>query len=209
VANLIGLNGIDPRWPAGTVEAFLRLYHAEVYGICVNILSMAATAHTWEKLARGRVYYVDDFRVLGDALIYYPARFFGLHRNVLILIRLAWCLQADHIDPRRIIWGPRLGPDPELEKKAPQFWLRPLQMHELRGAPAAIWALARRSRSVCKGSPTGLWCLDEKHVPMLRQLVGKLRFLHVLPYRFNDSYALNVKVKFSDKAIGCIEEAAE
>ena len=206
---LVDIASIDATWPIGPVELFLRGCQLAICGICVSISSMAATAKAWERLARGRVYFVGEWRVLGDAFITYPARLFGVHRNVLILMRLAWCLQADRIDPRRIIWAPGVGDDPRLERKATQFWLRPLQIHELRGAPAAIWALARQSRRVCKGSPTGLWCVDERYLPMLKAHAAQLRMLHILPYRFNDDFALDVKVLFSERALGCLSEAAE
>lgn len=203
---LVHINPIDRTWPEGSVERFLVDAQIPTDGVCVNAVSTSATGIE-ERLARARVYFLGEWRLLADPLIHYPARSFGVHK-MLILMRLGWCHHVEHVPPEQIIWAPGLGADPAMEGKAKSFWLRPVQSEELKTAPGAVSVVSKESYQSCKGSPTGLWCLDRAHVDEVKQRTAQLRYVTKLPYRFNDSFASEISLAYSEMARGCLDEVA-
>lgn len=193
---------IDLTWPAGPIEAYLLACGIPIRGFCVNAVSQSPTGPI-ERLARGRIYNLDDWFVLGDAFVDDPLRNFGVHK-MFILMRVAFLLSIDNVPPARIIW-PSGFHDPQLEKKADKFWMRAVQPHELAQAPAEVLALAAESQNHSTVTPTGLWCIDEGCEHDLLQRAAQLRGLHKLWYRHNSSYAVEVPLKFTDAAAACLD----
>lgn len=163
---------LDETWPQGELERMLRKWTGTADGICTRVTVREGGEEL--KLGRGRAYHVvgvsnglpDDWMVLGDVFLVGLVRRNRLHEK-LIAARVIACIR--NFQPHRIVWAPG-----RYQHKADKLGFRQMERRELCGAPRAILKLAAKSRRANPQLRSGLYCVDERSIPMHLELVMQM-----------------------------------
>jgi hypothetical protein len=182
----LALKPIDQSWPDGEIERFLTARAVAIVGSCAQLETTSMTGVV-SRVARGRTYAVEEYRVLSDPLIVDDQRGLGHHRRTL-LVRAMWAHFAEEIPAENILTAPGVAAGGATVKSNRFGYMAPVAEQTVRSMPTSIQDLARESLKICKDSPSGLWCMSKQKLDVMRQDAISILEARKVSYRLGSAY---------------------
>ena len=177
-------------WP-GALEEFFASHALDPDGVCIRLQIRCSNGdiEVTIRVGRARFYDVKGYCILGDPQVERALHDNRLH-EVLVVLRILYCLMVMECPLEKLIWAPGLWPG--VEHKAKGFWMRPVEPKELVGADPIIQELALESLKRTTGSRTGLYCLDRGGVAKVQALGLRLLENSSVRYVVSDNEARQI-----------------